>query len=49
MNTLVEYSRIPQMIMAEKMKRSDFEELCSRMERLLLGQSAQYAVKGGAK
>lgn len=37
------------LIDTEKMKRSDFEELCSRMERLLLGQSAQYAVKGGAK
>ena len=32
-----------------KMARGDFEELCSRMERLLLGEDARYAVEGGAK
>ena len=37
------------LIDTEKMKRSDFEELCSRMERLLLGEDARYAVEGGAK
>ena len=32
-----------------KMARGDFTALCGRMERLLLGKGARYAVEGGAE